>query len=201
MNMTFKRMIACAAVFTLSGCSFLSPVKTTPEAGYVINAAPCNVTQSKRHSGVMLVMMPDTSSAYNTSRMAFTVRQYQISYYANSRWIEGPSEMMLPLLTKTLQKTQRFKAVLSPPYSGQTDYALRTQIKTLLIDYTSCVPVLRLTMQEDLLSAYSGRLIASREFTTTEQLPQKSPYGAVYAANQATKRLLAQIAAWVVRNT
>lgn len=199
MKLTIKHMIACSAMMILSGCSFLSPVKTAPDSGYVINAAPDHVKKSRRHSGVMIVMMPDTNSAYNTSRMAFTMRPYQISYYANSRWIESPAEMLMPLLMATLQKTNRFKSVLTPPYAGQTDYALRTQIKTLLIDYTCRTPVLRLTLQEDLLSVSSGRMIASREFSAAEPLPQKSPYGAVYAANQAAARLLTEIAAWCVK--
>ncbi|HTM63705.1 MAG TPA: ABC-type transport auxiliary lipoprotein family protein [Gammaproteobacteria bacterium] len=198
MKIEIKKLMLSAAIIGLSGCSFMSPVKNIPDCGYMINAVPNHVKTSRRHSGVMMVMVPDINSAYNTSKIAFTTRPYQLSYYNNSHWIQSPQEMLSPLLVATLQKTGRFKTVTMPPLAGQYNYALRTQIKALYVDYTERTPVLRLKLQEDLVAANSGRVIASRNFSAAEPLPAKTPYAAVYAANQATEKLLAEIAAWCV---
>ena len=201
MNKTIKLLGVVAGTLILSSCSFLSPVNVGPDSGFVINTAPDHVIQSHRGSGVLLVMTPDTNPLFDTTRIAFTARPYQISYYANSHWAESPANMLSPLLMQTLQKSHHFKTVIAPPFAGQYTYALRTEIKTLLIDYTRRMPVLQMTLQEQLISPVSGRLISARDFTTSVPLHHKSPYGAVVAANQAASRLLAEIAVWCVHNT
>ena len=201
MKQVFKHGIAVACLLMMSGCSFLSPVKTGPDSGYVINTMPCNVHKSHWRSAVLLVLSPETNPVYNTKRIAFTIKPYQISYYSTSRWIEAPADMLTPLLMQTMQQTNRYKTVVSPPFTGAYNYALRTQIKTLLVDYTCGTPVLRLALQEQIIGANSGRVIASRSFSTAVPLRQKSPYGAVVAANRATAKLLGEIAAWSVKHT
>lgn len=185
----------------LTGCSIMSPVKMGPDSGYVINAVPHPVVRSSRHINGLLVMTPETNPVFNSTRMAFTLKPYQITYYSDSRWIEAPSDMLTPLLIQTMQQTNHFTHVISPPFGGHYEYALRTNIKSLLIDYTQRRPVLRLILSEQLMRVQSGRVIASRTFTAAEPLPARSPYGAVIAANRATEQLLAQIAIWCVRNT
>lgn len=187
------------SVTTLSAC--MSPVKTGPDCAYVINSVPDHVKVSRNRGLTLLVSSPSTDPVYNTTRMAFTTHPYQISYYSRSHWVDSPSVMLTPLLIQSLQKSNRFKAIVSPPFTGNYQYVLQTQIKKLLIDYTCSTPVLELTIQEDLVATSSGRLIASRVFTTSEPLPSKSPYGAVYAANRANERLLAKITAWVIKHT
>lgn len=199
MKSFIRNLAIISSVLILSSC--MSPVKLGPDCAYVINSVPDQVKMSRQRSLSLLVSTPDTNPVYNTTRMAFTTHPYQIGYYSRSHWVESPSSMLSPLMVQTLQKTHRFKAVVTPPFAGTYNYILHTQIKTLLIDYTCPTAVVELTLQEDLISATSGRLIASRVFTTKEPLPSKSPYGAVYAANQATERLLAKIATWVVNHT
>jgi len=196
MNMILKQLLVTLITLTLASC--LSPVKSGPDNGFVINSIPDHVATSRRHSGTLLVLRPDSNPVYNTTRIAFTMQPYQISYYAVSHWIQTPADMLTPLLMTTMQKTNRFKTVITPPFIGHYDYTLRTQIKTMLIDYTQCVPVMRINIQAQILSANSGRIMASREFSTAAPLPQKSPYGAVIAANRGTARLLTEIAKWSI---
>jgi cholesterol transport system auxiliary component len=199
MNMIMKQLLVLVMMLTVSACSVLSPAKLGPDNGYVINSVPDHVVKSGRHSRTLLVMRPDTDPVYNTTRIAFTMQPYQISYYAVSHWIETPADMLTPLLVATMLKTNRFKTVIAPPFIGQYDYALRTQIKTMLIDYTQRLPVMRINIQAQLIGASSGRVLSSREFSTAVPLYQKSPYGAVVAANHGTSRLLAEIARWCVK--
>lgn len=199
MKNIIRAIIVCASFSVLSAC--MAPVKVGPDTGYVINSVPDHVVTTRQRGITLLTATPDTNPVYNTRRMAYTTRPYQITYYSQSRWVQAPAEMIEPLLVQTLQKTNHFKAIVSPPYTGQYDYVMRTEIKTLLIDYTQKTPVLRLSVQGQLTSAASGRMLSSRDFTTAVPLPQASPYGAVLAANCAADELLRQIAAWSVKNT
>lgn len=183
----------------LAGCSFLSPVKMGPDTGFVIDQMPSHVKRVAQRHATFLAMRPDTYPAYNTSRIAFTMRPHQISYYAYSRWIEAPADMYMPLIAKTLEKTHRFSAVVSPPYVGQYDYALMTQIKMFQVDYTVSPAMFRLGWQAQLLRARDGRLMASKEFNIAAPLPCKSPYGAAVAANDASAQLLGELASWVTK--
>lgn len=194
------RGILIGSIFlTISGC--MSPVKSGPDTGYVINSIPDHIIKTRKRSISMLVMTPETNPVYNTKRMAFTTSPYQVTYYSHSRWIEAPSGMFSSLITRTLQKTNHFKAIITPPFTGNYDYALRSQINTLLIDYTQRTPVFRLSLQVMLIKASNGRMISSRDFEASVPLPKASPYGAVYAANCAAEQVLAKIATWSVRNT
>jgi cholesterol transport system auxiliary component len=196
MKKIFKPCIALIGTAMLASC--FGPVKTAPEMGYVINSAPSKVVKSRRHSATLLVLHPETNPAYNTTRMAFTMHPYQISYYSQSRWIEAPADMLAPLISQTMQNTNRFKSVISPPFTGSYDYALRTQIKMLQIDYVRDCPLLQLDVQAQFIRGQSGNVMATRAFKVAVPLEQRSPYGAVKAANLATSLLLTQMAVWVV---
>jgi cholesterol transport system auxiliary component len=200
MKFTIKQMIALASVALVSGCSFMSPVQTMPETGYLINAVPA-VKKSSQRAGAILVLRPETNPIYNSTRMAYTTRPYQITYYGESRWAEAPADMLASLIAQTLQKTNHYKAIITPPFTGLYSYALRTQIKTLLIDYSHPRPVFRLSIQAQLISASSNRLLSSHDFTVTMTLPQRSPYGAVVAANRAAEKIMSEMAVWCVKYT
>jgi cholesterol transport system auxiliary component len=201
MKMNFKHSVVIIGAIMLTGCSFMSPVKIDAESGYVINTAPNHVVRSHMNAHTLLVMQPETNPVYNTTRIAFTNRPYQISYYSHSHWIESPADMLAPLIAQTLQKTGHYKSVISPPFSGVYGFALRTQIKTLEVDYTRAHPALIMVIQSHIMRASDSRLLASREFKAAVPLHQCSPFGAVVAANSAAAKLLTEMAAWSVRHT
>ena len=198
MKQLLKYALALCSAGMMSGCSFMSPVKLPPDVGYVINTTPSHVVKSRQHRQTLLVAHPDTNPAYNTVRLAFTDHPYQISYYSFSHWAESPADMLMPLIAETMQNTHRFRAIITPPYTGQYDYMLRTQIKTLRIDYTRPIPVLQLDIQAQMIHAGSGNVVSSREFKTSVPLARRSPYSAVVAANEATAILLKKLAVWCV---
>lgn len=192
--------VALSGAVMMSGCSFMSPVKLPPDVGYVINTTPQHVQRARQHHRTLMIMRPETNPVYNTVRLAFTDRPYQISYYSYSHWVEVPADMLMPLLAETMQDTHRFRAIITPPYTGQYDYALRTQIQMLSIDYTQRVPVMQFHLQAQLLRASTGNVISSREFKTSVPLSQRTPFSAVVAANHATSIVLKNLAAWCVKS-
>ncbi len=105
MKSCMKFILITATAMILSGCSLLSPVSTPPDVGYVINTVPQHVVKARHRNKTLLVMYPDTNPVYNTTRIAFMQRSFQISYYSLNHWVETPADMMMPLIAETLQNT------------------------------------------------------------------------------------------------
>jgi cholesterol transport system auxiliary component len=180
--------------FAISSCSVFSPVQVGPTTTYVLSAVPASsVTHS--HSNVsVLVALPEAGSIYNTSEMAYTTQQYQISYFVKNSWVESPSQMLQPLIVQALQNTHAFHAVNSSQAMGQVDYIVNTQLLQFEQDFTEPQSVFRLKMRVQLLNATSNRSVVSQDISIVEPAPQNTPYGGVVAANRATAKALAAIA-------
>jgi len=141
----------------------------------------------------LLVLEPETRALYNTTKMAYTIQPYQVSFFNYNQWSESPSQMFHPLIIKALQNTHHFKGIVMPPYFGSYDYALSTQILQLEQDFTVNPPLLRLEVRAQLSHGLSHQIMRTEEFCIEEPLLQKTPYGGVVAANKATAKVLQKL--------
>lgn len=185
---------------TLSGCSLLLPVKTETRKD-VLSKMPADLPQQKTRAATLLVFAPQTQPLYDTTRMAYTVRAYQVDYFSQHEWGETPSQMLQPLLVGALQNTHAFSAVLIPPYAGRYHYALRTEILELRQDFTSEPAVLQLSLRFQLSDDTADRVIATKEISLREPMQQRTPYAGVVAANDATAKALQEMVRFVLDKT
>lgn len=201
-SMTLQRYsILLCMFFFLSACSFLSPAKRNEPETYLINKVPA-VTSGKKHGrGIILVSPPETRAVYNTTKMAYTVKPYQVAYFSKNEWAETPSQMLQPLLVQTLQNTHDFRSVVAPPYSGNFNYMLNTRLIELKQDFTRRTPVMIMSLNAQLFRVSDQQVIASKRFDSEVMIPSGTPYGGVFAANQATSRILEQIAKFCLEHT
>jgi cholesterol transport system auxiliary component len=189
-------------IFLLSGCSLLSPVTASKNSTYMLNAYPRVLSKKQHHSSsTLLVTMPEARPAYNTRQMAYTLKPYQIAYFAYHQWAETPSQMLEPLLVESLQNTQHFHAVVTPPYAGHYDYVLNTQILTLQQDFTHYPALLHFAIRLQLMRTTTNQVIAIKEFAVRLPISKKTPYSGVIAANAASAILLKKIAKFCVQHT
>lgn len=193
-----KKIVILISLLLLSSCSLLSPIKTEPNRTYFIESIPTNIPRHKTHAATILVLMPSTQPAFDTTRMAYTDKPYQIAYFGVNQWAETPSQMLQPLIVQTLMNTHYYKAVVMPPYSGNFDYLLRTQILQLQQDFTHNPPQLRLTLRAQLSRGATNAIIGTKQFSINEPIDRKSPYGGVIAANRATAIMLQELARFCV---
>jgi cholesterol transport system auxiliary component len=200
MKTDLRFAVFLAALAIIPGCTVLSPVKNETSVE-MISKLPADLPQQKTRAATLLVLPPDTSPAYDTVRMAYTVKPYQVEYFSRHEWAAPPAQMLLPLLGRMLENTHGFSAVLTPPYSGPYTFALQTGISELVQDFTSDPAVLRLTLRVRLLDGKTNRLIAGKEISLSEPMQQKTPYAGVVAANDAAAKALQEIARFVNENT
>jgi cholesterol transport system auxiliary component len=184
-------LIACVVLF--SGCTLFSPVKNN-----VLNNIPLDLPSERTHSTTLLVLVPETVPAYATTQMAYSTEAYQIAYFAKNEWAETPSQMIQPLIVKTLRNTHYFSEVLSPPYFGRHTFDLRIEILELKQDFTTEPAMLELTMRVYLIRGATSQVIATKELSVREPMPGRNPYAGVVAANEAMQTLLRELAEFVV---
>jgi cholesterol transport system auxiliary component len=190
-----RALIACVVFF--SGCTLFSPVNVDTKK-YVLNDIPLDLPSGKTHSATLLVLIPETMPAYATMQMAYSTQAYQIAYFSKSEWAETPSQMIQPLIVKMLRNTHYFSEVLSPPDFGRHTFALRIEILELKQDFTSEPATLHLEMRFYLSRETTNQIVASKELSVREPMPERNPYAGVVAANKAMAKLLRELAKFVV---
>ena len=184
------------AALLLAGCSLISPPKSEP-ATAILSKVPDNVPHEAGVESTLLIARPEASPAYNTTKMAYSEKPYQIAYYRDNQWAGTPGEMIQPLLARTLEQTGMFRTVLTPPETGHTDFALRTEVSELLQDYTASTPMLKLVLHVQLLNG-SGQALAEREISEQEPMRDSNSYAGVNAANDALAKALTEAARFVM---
>jgi cholesterol transport system auxiliary component len=162
-----------------------------------LTKVPDDLPHERAHSATLLILPPEASPAYDTNRMAYTVRPYEIGYFRDNEWAETPAQMFDDLLVRTLRRLGYFKAVLSAPATERSSFRLQTTIVELLQDHTNKPPVLRLALRVQLFGA-QGQPIAEREIRRDQPLLEPNPYAGVTAANDATALALRDIAQFVL---
>jgi len=183
----------------LSGCTLFSPVKTTSETKYVLNANPKPVTKKSKHPLSLLVTPMTTTAMYNTSGMAYTMGHYELNYFSKNQWAEPPASMLQLLIVQTLQRTHYFNAVNAFTSIGHDDVALNTQLIQLQQEFFSQSSIVHLVVRAQLVNLNTHQTIATQQFSIHEYAPQNTPYGGVVATNQASAKLLKQLAVFCLK--
>src|SRR3990167_2649956 len=183
------------------GCSVFSPVKLRPQSTYLLDTTPNAISTTHKGVAVLLVADPESSATYNTSKMAYSVRPFQVAYFSENKWAEAPAAMLSPLMVETLQETKRYHAVITPGVSTRYDYVLHTQLTELQQDFTVTPAVVRLTVSAELMSVNTRRVLAAKQFAVIESMRYKTPDSGVYAANRAVVRFLQQLRTFCLTNS
>ena len=196
MRLGAAALAIAVAVGTAPGCNFAPVnVETRREA---LSKLP-EVAASGTLDATLLVLAPEAAEAYDTPQMAYSKSAYEIAYFARTEWADTPAHMLHALLVRTLERTRRFRAIVTPPYTGRADYARRAQLLELRDDFSTEPAQAVLAVRVELDAG--ARTLAAREFIEREPLREKNPAAGVAAANEAAARLLADVARFVVAQT
>ncbi len=179
----------------LSACS---PVTLPKINTYSIVGAPFTpVRIANSSTQTILITLPTASPGFDTTEMVYMTVPYKLRAYASNRWIASPSEMLMPAFAQALSNTGRFKAVLTVPFSGLTNYRLDTRLLEFDQDFIQPVSRFRLVLQATLMNANTNTVIANTRFQVIEPAPENNPYAGVLAANRALCALNRQLVLFV----
>jgi cholesterol transport system auxiliary component len=191
------RLLSALLALSLAGCALLSapPPQISKQ---MLSKLPGELPQRSPNGAVLVVFPPQTRPVYDTTEMAYMTRPYEIAYFSQHEWAEPPAQMLQPLLVGTLQNTHFFRAVLTPPYGGRHSYALRTEIRELIADFTSEPAALQLSLSFQLTEGETGMVVGTRDISIRQAMQQKTPYAGVVAGNEATAKALQELARFVL---
>jgi cholesterol transport system auxiliary component len=188
--------LSACAVF-LSGCTLFSPINIHTNKNE-LNDVPLDLPSETTQSSTLLVLTPETLPSYDTTQMAYSTEAHQIAYFVKSEWSETPSQMIQPLVVQTLRNTHYFSEVFSPPYFGHHTFLLSIEVLELRQDFTSEPPMLKLAMRLSLSREAKNQVVATKDFSVSQPMSERNSHAGVLAANEATSKLLRELAKFVV---
>ncbi|HET7403819.1 MAG TPA: ABC-type transport auxiliary lipoprotein family protein [Usitatibacter sp.] len=188
-----RAAVALAMAVGLPGCS-LAPVDVQVQR-VTLSKLP-EVPAAQTLDATLLVATPEAASAYDTTQLAYSTAPYQLAYYAHTEWADTPANMLHVLLVRTLERTRRFRAVVTPPDTGHAEYVLHARLLELRDDFTTEPAQAVVAMRVEL--GAGTRTLAAREFVEREPLRENNPAAGAAAANDAVARLLGEVARFVV---
>lgn len=166
----------------------LSPVPDVPRS-------PRTVTQPL--PATLLVSVPKARPGFDTARMAYVQRPHEVSYYAYNQWVDTPARMLAPSLVQSLEQSGIWSAVALMPTIARGTYRLDADALLLQQEFLDGPSQVHLALRAQLIDLRQQCVMGSTDFDVLEPAPSDDPYGGVVAANQAARKLLEQLVAWV----
>jgi len=194
-GLTFTVLLA--AVW-LAGCSILPKPEPQAFERYVLEPRIVPGAPTAAAGPVLLVAVPQARSDLDTPRMAYRQQDFDIRYFARSRWADTPPQLLLSGLTAALEQSGRFAAVLRAGSPAAPDLRLDTELLDFSQDFRVRPSEFRLRLRVQLVDLAARRVVASRTFEAHRAAPEESPYGGVQAANAAWQALLPEVVDYCV---
>jgi len=145
---------------------------------------------------VLVVAVPRAAPGFDSTRMVYLRRAQELEAFAFHEWVDTPARMLAPLMVRSLQGSGAFSAVLLAPSAAIGAWRLETELIRLQQDFSARPSQVRLTLRAVLLDTTTRQVIAWREFDETVPAATDDPLGGAAAAQQATRRVLAALAAF-----
>jgi cholesterol transport system auxiliary component len=186
-----------APLVLLTGCSLWPAVPVEDRVRHVLNPRPRVATSATRNL-VLAVNPPLASPGFESSAIAYVQAPHVLDHYATHEWAETPARMIGQLLTRTLEDTGGFRAVVRKASGLPADLALDTQIVLLQQSFLTKPSVVELTLRVQLVEVARRRVLATRYIEIIETAPSDDAPGGVVAANAAVASGLTQVAAFCI---
>lgn len=146
---------------------------------------------------VLLVSLAQSEPGFDTPRMVYVKRPYEVEYYAHNQWAGAPARMFTPLLVHSLARNGAWGAVMSLPGPVRGDFRLDSHGLAVQQEFLQQPSRVRVTVRMQLVDLKESRIVGMRRFETMEDAPSEDAYGGVVAANRAMAAMLDQIGAWL----
>lgn len=146
---------------------------------------------------VLLVSQPQSHPGYETPRMIYLKRPYELEFFAVNQWADAPARLFAPLLIQALGQTGPWRAVIFLPSSVRGDYRLDSSGFAVQQEFFQPPSRVRVLLRAQFVDLKESRVLSTRTFEAEEPAPSEDAYGGVVAANKATAAILTQLTSWL----
>jgi cholesterol transport system auxiliary component len=193
-------LVGLTLLLLIGACS-LGPTETTAPRTFFLNP---EISWKNPHgyglgsgTAALLITQPRAQAGFETPRMAYLLRPYEVNYYAFNHWADTPARLLHRIMVENLDKTGLWSTVVQTPGTVPAQYRLDCDNLVLEQQFLSRPSRVRLALRAQLVDLKTSALLASRYFELFEVAPSDDPYGGVLAANQAAEKLMMEMAAWL----
>jgi cholesterol transport system auxiliary component len=187
-------MLALTAAGCLSSRSESQPAHTYRLS---LDSERTEVRPADIHGPILQVSLPLAEPGFDTPRMVYLKRPYELEQYALNQWADQPARMFASLMVQALGRTGSWRAVVPVPGSIRGDFRLDSYGFALQQEFMQDPSLVRVTVRAQLVEAKESRLVGARVFEVVETAQSDDAYGGVVAANRAIAVLLDEIASWL----
>jgi cholesterol transport system auxiliary component len=192
------RVAASVALALAAGCTALPAPKVEDPVLHVLDAKPAIARAPATRDLVLEVGAPRAAPGFDTAALVYVQKPYVLDAFATHRWADAPARMIGPPLTRALEQTGYFRAVVPAPAGVPADLRIDTELVRLQQDFTRRPSRVELSLRFRLLDLRGRRVVASRVVDVDVPAPSDDPDGGVLAANEALANALTQAAAFAV---
>ena len=201
MQVRLYRLIGIGIVsLALAGCLSLSR-EERPIHTFILSldssAGGAAIPAGKPGAGILVVNVPVAQPGFDTPRMAYTQRPYEVSYYATHQWADPPARMLTPLLVQVLEQTGYWRAIAPMPTSVRGDYRVDIDQLVLLQDFLQKPSRVRVALRIQITKLPEYLVLGTRLFEMVEEASNDDAYGGAVAANRAVDKLVREVAGWL----
>jgi len=161
------------------------------------SAGGAAISEVRPKAGTLVVNVPVAQPGFDTPRMAYTQRPYEVSYYATHQWADSPARMMTPVLIQALEQTGYWRAIVPMPTSVRGDHRVEIDQLELVQDFLQKPSRIHLTLRVQLIKLPEHLVLGTRLFDVVEVSFTDDAYGGAVAANRAADKLVREIAGWL----
>lgn len=196
----YRLMGVGIVLLALAGCLSL-PRDERPIHTFILSldssAEGAAIPEVKPGAGVLAVNVPVAQPGFDTQRMAYTQRPYEVSYYATHQWADPPARMLTPLLVQALEQTGYWRAIVPMPTSVRGDHRVEIDQLELVQTFLQKPSQVRVALRMQVIKLPEHLVLGTRVFEVVEEASSDDAYGGAVAANRAVERLVKEVAGWL----
>lgn len=199
--MIFYRIVCVSwvlLVLVTSGCiSFRGGSEAAHIYQLSLEEKQREVQSADGDSLVIQLNPPQAEPGFETPRMVYLKRPYELEYFATNQWADTPANMFAPLLAQSLSQSGIWRDVVLLPSLVPGDYRLDIYGFALQQEFLQSPSQVRVTARAQLMDLKQATIVGMQRFESIESAPSENAYGGVVAANRAVAVLLNQITVWL----
>lgn len=161
------------------------------------SAGGASIPEVQPKAGILVVNVPVAQPGFDTPRMAYTQRPYEVSYYATHQWADPPARMLTPVLIQALEQTGYWRAIVPMPTSVRGDHRVDIDQLELVQIFLQKPSQVRIALRVQVVKLPEYLVLGTRLFDAVETASTDDAYGGAVAANRAVERLVQEIAGWL----
>lgn len=192
------RTVCMLLALTVSGC-FPTRVESPPTHTFRLSFDPVRTEArvADINGPILLISVPLAEPGYETTKMVYLKRPYELEPYAVNQWADTPARMFASLMNETLSRNGTWRAVVPLPSSIRGDFRLDMYGFALQQEFVQDPSCVRVSVRAQLIDVRESRVVGTRAFETVENAPSGDAYGGVVAANRAVAVLIDDMASWL----